>query len=100
MAGDPTSHQGVLVKTKFAVHPASEKIRSDCAILSVSYRSKSLATTNPDYRVPKEIGCEKSGLVLRKLGADPVIASSIFLTTGTNVASMGLLLGLATILVK
>jgi magnesium transporter len=39
-------------------------------------------------------------LILKKLGADPVIASSIFLTTATNVASMGLLLGLATILIK
>jgi magnesium transporter len=39
-------------------------------------------------------------LLLKKLGADPVIASSIFLTTATNVASMGLLLGLATVLVK
>ena len=39
-------------------------------------------------------------LVLKKLGADPVIASSIFLTTATNVASMGLLLGLAALLVK
>jgi len=38
-------------------------------------------------------------LVLRKLGADPVLASSIFLTTATNVASMALLLGLATLLV-
>ena len=39
-------------------------------------------------------------LILKKLGADPVIASSIFLTTATNVASMGMLLGLAAILVK
>jgi CheY-like chemotaxis protein len=39
-------------------------------------------------------------LILKKLGADPVVASSIFLTTATNVASMGLLLGLATVLVK
>jgi len=39
-------------------------------------------------------------LILRKLGANPVIASSIFLITATNVASMGILLGLATILVK
>jgi len=38
-------------------------------------------------------------LILRKLGADPVIASSILLTTATNVASMGLLLGLAAVLV-
>ena len=39
-------------------------------------------------------------LILKKLGADPVIASSIFLTTATNVASMALLLGLAALLVK
>lgn len=35
-------------------------------------------------------------LTLRKLGADPATASSIFLTTATDVASMGLLLWLAT----
>ena len=39
-------------------------------------------------------------LVLRRLGADPVTASSIFLTTATDVASMGMLLGLAAVLVK
>jgi DNA-binding response OmpR family regulator/cation transporter-like permease len=39
-------------------------------------------------------------LILKRLGADPVIASSIFLTTATDVASLGMLLGLATILVK
>jgi len=39
-------------------------------------------------------------LILKRFGADPVIASSIFLTTATNVASMGLLLGLAAVLVK
>ena len=38
-------------------------------------------------------------LGLRKLGADPATASSIFLTTATDVASMGLFLGLATLLV-
>ena len=35
-------------------------------------------------------------LVLRKLGFDPATASSIFLTTATDVASMGLFLSLAT----
>ena len=39
-------------------------------------------------------------LILKRLGTDPVTASSIFLSTVTNVASMGMLLGLATILVK
>ncbi|MDA0328742.1 MAG: magnesium transporter [Gemmatimonadetes bacterium] len=35
-------------------------------------------------------------LTLRRVGADPATASSIFLTTATDVASMGLFLGLAT----
>ena len=37
-------------------------------------------------------------LTLRRVGADPATASSIFLTTATDVASMGLFLGLATML--
>jgi magnesium transporter len=36
---------------------------------------------------------------LKRFGADPATASTIFLTTATDVLSMGLLLGLATILV-
>ena len=36
-------------------------------------------------------------MTLKKVGADPATASSIFLTTATDVASMGMLLGLATI---
>ena len=39
-------------------------------------------------------------LILRKFGADPATASSIFLTTATDVVSMGLFLGLATIFVR
>ncbi len=38
-------------------------------------------------------------LDLKKIWADPATASSIFLTTATDVASMGLFLGLATIFV-
>ena len=38
-------------------------------------------------------------LTLRRLGLDPATASSIFLTTATDVASMGLFLSLATLLV-
>jgi CheY-like chemotaxis protein/cation transporter-like permease len=38
-------------------------------------------------------------LILKRLGADPAVASSIFVTTATDMASMGMLLGLATILV-
>jgi magnesium transporter len=50
--------------------------------------------------------CVVSGLcgamipfLLRKLGADPATASSIFLTTVTDVVSMGTFLGMATLLV-
>jgi magnesium transporter len=39
-------------------------------------------------------------LVLKRCGADPVIASSIFLTTVTDLVSMSLFLGLATALVR
>jgi CheY-like chemotaxis protein len=39
-------------------------------------------------------------LALKKLGADPATASSIFVTTATDVVSVGMLLGLATVLVK
>lgn len=39
-------------------------------------------------------------LTLKRLGADPVRASSIFLSSATNVVSMGLLLWLATVLIK
>ena len=49
------------------------------------------------------VSCVISGIAgglvplgLRKLGADPATASSIFLTTATDVVSMGVFLGLAT----
>lgn len=39
-------------------------------------------------------------LTLKRFGADPATASSIFLTTATDIVSMGMLLGLAAILVR
>ncbi|MCR4305010.1 MAG: magnesium transporter [Gallionella sp.] len=39
-------------------------------------------------------------LTLKRFGTDPATASSIFLTTATDVVSMGMLLGLATILIR
>jgi magnesium transporter len=39
-------------------------------------------------------------LVLKRLGADPATASSIVVTTATDIASMGLMLGLAAALIK
>ena len=39
-------------------------------------------------------------MTLRRFGADPATASSIFLTTATDVASMGLFLTLATVLIR
>jgi magnesium transporter len=38
-------------------------------------------------------------LVLRRIGADPAVASAIFLTTITDIIGMGLMLALATVLV-
>ena len=38
-------------------------------------------------------------MILKRFGADPATASSIFLTTGTDIAGMGLMLILATLLV-
>jgi magnesium transporter len=38
-------------------------------------------------------------LAVKRFGTDPATASSIFLTTATDIVSMGMLLGLATILV-
>jgi magnesium transporter len=38
-------------------------------------------------------------LMLRRFGADPATASSIFLTTGTDIAGMGLMLALVSTLV-
>lgn len=39
-------------------------------------------------------------LTLKRLGLDPATASSIFLTTATDVVSMGMLLGLAALLIR
>ena len=39
-------------------------------------------------------------IALKRFGLDPATASSIFLTTATDVVSMGMLLGLATLLVR
>ncbi len=39
-------------------------------------------------------------ITLKRFGLDPATASSIFLTTATDVVSMGMLLGLATLLVR
>jgi magnesium transporter len=39
-------------------------------------------------------------LTLKRFGADPATASSIFLTTATDVVSMGTFLGLATLLIR
>ena len=38
-------------------------------------------------------------LTLKRYGADPVTASNIFLTTAADIFSMGLVLGLATLMV-
>ena len=52
------------------------------------------------------VACTASGIAgvvvpiaMRRIGADPVTASSIFLTTATDCVSMGIFLGLATLLI-
>ncbi|HET6616902.1 MAG TPA: magnesium transporter, partial [Gemmatimonadota bacterium] len=57
--------------------------------------------------VAMTISCVISGLsgalipmTLKRMGADPATASSIFLTTATDVASMGIFLSLATLLLR
>jgi len=44
-------------------------------------------------------GSSVQGLA-KTIGADPATASSIFLTTATDVVSMGMLLGLAALLIR
>ena len=39
-------------------------------------------------------------LTLKRFGLDPATASSIFLTTATDVVSMGMLLGLAALFIR
>jgi magnesium transporter len=39
-------------------------------------------------------------LALKRFGADPATASSIIVTTATDVTSMGLLLGLAALIIR
>ena len=49
-------------------------------------------------REPSARACIRT--VVKRFGFDPATASSIFLTTATDVVSMGMLLGLATLLVR
>ena len=72
-----------------------------------SQGSASPATLGLCVFVAMVLACAASGvwgstipLLLKRLGADPATASSIFLTTMTDVVSMGAFLGLATLLVR
>lgn len=72
-------------------------------ILASSQRNPNALELSLVVLVAMSLSCVVSGLsgalvpmALKKLGADPATASSIFLTTATDVASMGLLLSLAT----
>jgi len=78
------------------------------AYSSNATKSDDLVTAARNHRAsPHEVLEVVSGLagaliplILRSLGADPATASAIFLTTATDVASMGLFLSLATIFVR
>jgi len=76
-------------------------------ILAVSQGSKDAVMLGLVVCIAMMASCAISGisgalvpLTLKRLGADPATASSIVVTTATDVASMGLLLGLATVLVR
>jgi magnesium transporter len=72
-------------------------------ILATSQNNPDALTLSAIVVTAMTFSCIVSGVsgatipqLLKKIGADPATASSIFLTTATDVASMGLLLGLAT----
>jgi magnesium transporter len=76
-------------------------------ILAVSQGSANAAMLGFVVFVAMMGSCALSGisgalvpLTMKRLGADPATASSIVVTTATDVASMGLLLGLAALLVR
>jgi Mg/Co/Ni transporter MgtE len=57
--------------------------------LGITIPAARAGARDPNHRVAR-----------RRLGLDPATASSIFVTTATDVVSMGMLLGLAAILVR
>lgn len=75
-------------------------------IYAASQKNEAAATLAVVVFIAMTLSCIVSGMsgvivpiALKRMGFDPATASSIFLTTATDVASMGLLLGLATALV-
>ncbi|MBI4180227.1 magnesium transporter [bacterium] len=75
-------------------------------IYAVSQHTESAATLGIVAFVAMVLSCVVSGIAgamvpigLQRLGTDPATASSIFLTTATDVVSMGVFLGLATWLI-
>lgn len=72
----------------FALFNGSNDVFILCAVVFVAMLCSCTASGMAGVLVP---------IILKRLGADPVTASTIFLTTATDVVSMGLLLGLATI---
>ncbi len=76
-------------------------------LYATSEKIPSAGTLGVVVAISMTVACVASGIAgvvvpvaLRRLGADPVAASSIFLTTATDCASMGIFLGLATLLVR
>lgn len=76
-------------------------------ILAVSQNSPNAIMLGVVVTIAMMGSCAISGisgalvpLTLKRLGADPATSSSIVVTTATDVASMGLLLGLATLLIR
>lgn len=83
-----TAALGMFVTARMQAHPAALTL---AAIVFCAMIGSCIVSGISGALIP---------LTLRRLGADPATASSIFLTTATDVASMGLFLSLATLLVR
>jgi magnesium transporter len=76
-------------------------------LLAVSQNSPHALMLGVVVTLALTLSCAISGvsgalvpLALKRMGADPATASSIFVTTATDIASMGLLLGLAALMIR
>ena len=92
-------HLSVAATAMRARHVYEQLTPSDVARLAEE-------TLGDDHTLAIVFGREESGLsgasvpvVLKKLGADPAVASSIILSTITDIVSMGSMLALATLLI-
>jgi Mg/Co/Ni transporter MgtE len=95
------------VSYAYVVDRESKLISVAMLLYATSEHVSSAWTLGAVVAISMTIACTASGvsgvvvpIALRRMGADPVTASSIFLTTATDCTSMGIFLGLATLLIR